>query len=120
MVPTISEVEALSSTSWDQLTDTKKQELLDIAEREADQIHGGQVSRFSIIEGDKDDFIKHLAAHKWELATGGETQSESSGGGNVSYNTVTGDINSYLSQTRYGRDALGYLRDRTGSGIVST
>lgn len=116
---TVSEVESLSSTGWQHLDDAKKQDMIDMAERRADNMYGGQASTLSIIEGNRDDFIKLLSAHLWELSEGGEAQSESSTGGSVNYNTVTGDTLDSLTQTRYGREALEYL-DRGGVGIVRT
>jgi hypothetical protein len=120
MAPTVSDVEALSSMSWENFDQSKKQELLDMAEREADQLYAGNVSTLPEIEGDRDDFIKLLAAHKWELAEGGEAQSESNTGGSVNYNTVTGDTIDNLSQTRYGREAESYLRNSASIGFVTT
>jgi hypothetical protein len=120
MPPTVSEVESLSSKGWNSLDSTKKQELLDMAEREANELYSGQVSTLPEIEGDTDDFIRHLAAHKWTLAEGGEAQSESNTGGNVSYNTVTGENLDNLSQTRFGREAKSYLRDESSISVVTT
>lgn len=120
MAPTVSEVESLSSTGWNSLEDSKKEDLLDMAERQASTIHEGRVSTITIIEGDTDDFIKFLAAHLWELAEGGESQSESSTGGSINYNTVTGEVPNGLSETRYGRQALEYIRDDQGIGFVTT
>lgn len=116
--PTISDVEALSSTGWNDLNDTKKQALLDDAIKEADTLYTGRYARMPTIDGDREIFIKHLAAHKWENAEGGEAQSESNTGGNVSYNTVSGDPISDLQSTRYGRTALKHVRDRQGLGIA--
>jgi hypothetical protein len=118
---TVSDVEALSSTGWTQLSSSKKTALLDTAE----SIVNGQLSvdqaTFSTIEGDPEEAKKWLAAHFYELAEGGEAQSESTQGGNVSFNTVTGEWMSSLSETRYGRtlDDL-YLRNRGGLAIVTT
>ena len=120
MAPSIADVEALAKNGWTNLPDSKKQALLDIAEREANQLHEGKVSTISIIEGNRDDFIKYVAAHKWEQATGGEAQSEAAGGGNITYNTVTGEVFNSLSETRYGRNALEYLRDENSIGVVTT
>ena len=120
MPPSISDVENHSSTGWSQLADAKKTHLLDIATQEANDIYGGRVATLSILEGNKDDFIEYLAAHKWELAEGGEAQSESATGGSVNYNTVTGEVMNGLSETRYGRQALEYLRDESRIGFVKT
>ena len=115
--PTVADVEAVSSTSWEQLDIDKKQALLDDAIREAESIYTGRFARLPTIEGDETIFKKYLAAHKWEIAEGGEPQSESAGGGSVTYNTVTGDALSNLQQTRYGREALNHVRDEQGIAI---
>lgn len=120
MPPTVAEVESLSSTGWSSLETSKKEDLLDMAERQANDLHSGRVGTNAIIDGDKDDFIKLLAAHMYEIAEGGEAQSESSTGGSVNYNTVTGEIPNGLSETRYGRQALEYIRDDSGIGFVTT
>lgn len=117
MAVAIEDVEKLDSKSWSQLPDSHKTEMLNIAENRADTMYGGDASTLSIIEGNRDDFVKYLTAHLWELAEGGEAQSESSTGGSVNYNTVTGETMNSLTQTRYGREALEYL-DRGGVGIV--
>jgi len=70
------------------------------------------------VEGDRADFTKFLAAHLWELAEGGEASSEGSQGGSVSFNTVTGDPMSTLTETRFGRMALQYLRQSQSIGFV--
>jgi hypothetical protein len=118
MAVSISDVEALDSTGWSALDSTNKQALLDMAERQADRLYSGKLSTVSEVEGDRDDLIKLIAAHKFELAEGGEAQSENGGGGSVTYNTVTGETNSSLTQTRYGREALELMRQRQSIGII--
>lgn len=121
MAVTIDDVESLDSTGWTQLNDTKKQDLLDIAKNQIEGPLSARVSTLPTIIGDQDDALKFLAAHYWELAEGGESQSESSQGGNVNYNTVTGDWTDGLSETRYGRALRDtYLRDKLGIGVVRT
>jgi hypothetical protein len=115
--PTISDVDSLSSTAWTQLSDTKKQDLLDDAIRETETLYAQQQTNFPTLNGDREIFIKNLAAHKWTLAEGGEAQSESQTGTSVNYNTVTGEAHNSLQQTRYGREALQHVRDRQGLGI---
>ena len=116
--PTISDVESLSSTGWDQLNQDKKEDLLDDAIQETATLYSDRVARMPTLDGDRTIFIKNLAAHKYTLAEGGEAQSESNQGGNVSYNTVTGDAIENLQQTRYGREALNHVRDQQGIGIA--
>jgi hypothetical protein len=116
--PTVSDVEALSSTGFTQLSSTKKQALLDDAIEETDQLYAdARVSRLPTLDGSREIFIKNLAAHKYTIAEGGEAQSESSAGGSVSYNTVSGDAIESLQQTRFGREALNHVRDEQGIGI---
>ena len=121
MPVTRSDVEDLDSTGWQGLPDSKKDELLSVAENEVNNQYSAKVARLPTLVGDKDDAIKHLAAHKWELAEGGEPDSESQTGGNVSYNTSSGTWDSTLSETRYGRTFRDvYLRDEQNIGIVIT
>ena len=115
---TIEDVENLSSKGWTQLNTDKKQALLEQAEREADGIYSKRVSTLPTIVGQKKDFIMYLTAHKYELAQGGESQSESSSGGSVNYNNPQGDTELNLTQTRYGREAYRYLRDNQGIGVI--
>lgn len=116
-----SDVEDLDSTGWTQLSDSKKDELLNIAETLIDGQLSEQQSHFSTLQGDRDDAVQWLAAHFFELAEGGESQSQSTQGGNVNYNTVTGEWTNSLSETRFGRVLNDmYLRNRQGLGIVRT
>lgn len=112
------DVENLSSTGFKQLSDTKKNWLIREAIGEASTLYTGKYSRLPTVDGDAETFRLSLAAHKMTIAEGGEAQSESNAGGNVSYNTVTGDAISDLQHTRYGRTALKHVRDRQGIGIV--
>jgi len=118
MAPTVSEVEDLSSTGWKQIDQQTKQNLLDMAEREANTIYGGQLATISEVEGNKDDFIANLCAHKLTLAQGGEAQSENATGGSVNYNTVTGESQDTLTETRYGRVCKMYLRQGASVSVV--
>lgn len=120
MAVTRAEVEHLASTGWEQLATDKKDELLSIASTQADTIYSGDVATLPTIEGDRDDFVKFLAAHFFELAEGGEAQSENAGGGSVTYNSAQAQTYQGLTQTRYGRTAQQYLRDESGIGIVRT
>jgi len=120
MTVTIDDVEDLASNSWSQLDPEKKQALLNQAESATDMVYGGRVSRLNQIEGERDYFIQNLAAHYYELAEGGEAQSESATGGSTSYNTVTGETQSNLTETRYGRICRDYLRNQQSVAIVRT
>lgn len=118
---TVSEVESLSSNGWQQLDQQKKEDLLDDAEAEANTLYSAQVATLPVIEGDRDVFIKNLAAHKYELSEGGEATSENMGGGSVNYNLGNPNENMiYLSQTRFGRTCIGNLGNRQQISIVRT
>jgi len=121
MAITRSDVEDLAENSWTQLPDTKKDSLIGIAERIVDNQLSADVATLPTVEGDTDDAKKFCAAHLFELAEGGEAQSEGSTGGNITYNTVTGDIVSSFSETRYGRTLRSeYLRDEQSIAFVRT
>jgi len=98
------QVEQLSSTGFTQLSGDRKDELIREAIGERDTLYTGDMSRLPTLDGDAEVFSLNLAAHKWELAQGGEAQSESGEGGSVSY-TTGGAGEEYLSLTRYGKTA---------------
>jgi len=119
MAVTIEDVENYSATNWQQLDADVKAELLTHAENLMDNQFSERVSTLPNFEGNRDDGLKLLTSHLWDLSQGGEAQSESSEGGSVTYNTVTGDAIDSLRETRYGRQfADFYLRDRMGIGVV--
>ena len=121
MAVTTDDVEALSSTGWKQLNDSKKTEMLSIANSLVDGQLSRRQSNFSSLEGNRDEAVKWLTAHLWELSQGGESQSESGQGGSVNFNTVTGEWQNSLTETRYGRILSDlYLRDRQSVSIVRT
>lgn len=119
MAVTVDDVRNLSATGWSNLSDGKKTELLNHAERLIDGPLTDTQSRTPTLEGNRDDALTLLAAHFFELAEGGESQSESQSGGSVTYNTVTGEALNSMTETRYGRAVSDfYLRDRQGISIV--
>lgn len=119
MSVTIADVDELDATGWKQMDDAVKQEALERATRLLDNQFSDKVSTLPTFVGDRDDGIKLLTAHFIELSQGGEAQSESSEGGSVTYNTVTGENLNSLSETRYGRELQDlYLRDRLGIGVI--
>jgi len=121
MAVTIADVEALSSMGWEQLDDTNKQEMLDIADNLLSNQFSEDVATLPIVEGNRDDAHKLLTAHLWELSEGGEAQSENATGGSINYNTVTGESIDGLTETRYGRMFKSeYLRAKSGVGVVRT
>lgn len=121
MAVTRADVENLDATKWEQMDNDVKDEWLGIAQNLVSNQFGDRVATLPELQGDQDDATKILTAHCWELAQGGEAQSESSTGGSINYNTVTGDVVQSLSETRYGRMFRSeYLRDEQGIGIVRT
>lgn len=120
MAVTVADVEDLSAKGWEHLDTPKKEALLTDARAERDTLYTEKVATLPTLDGDKDVFTKNLAAHKWELASGGESQSESATGGSVTYNTVSGETLNSLTETRFGRTALEHLRNKARIGIVRT
>jgi hypothetical protein len=113
------QVEQLSSTGFTQLSDSRKDELIRQAIGERDTLYSGDMSRLPTLDGDAEVFTLNLAAHKWELAEGGEAQSESGEGGSVSYATG-GAGEEYLSLTRFGETALRHVWDDSSISAVRT
>lgn len=118
MTVDVSDVEALDSTGWQSLDAVTKQELLEAAKQERDTMYSGRNARLPTLDGDEDIFIANLAAHKFELAEGGEAQSESQTGGSTSYQQSQSE--DYLSLTRFGQTAKRHLRDEQSISIVRT
>ena len=104
----IAEVEALSNTGWTQTSRDRKAKAVRDAISERDTLYSERMSRLPTLQGDAEVFTENLAAHKLELASGGEAQSESGEGGSVSYQS--GSVDEYLSLTRYGETALRHIR----------
>ena len=116
---TVQDVENYASTQWQQLDGDVKQEMLDLAESLISNQFSERVSSLPNFRGDKDYGTKLLTAHMWELAQGGEAQSENTEGGSVTYNTVTGNPVESLQETRYGRLFRDqFLFDEQGVGVV--
>lgn len=112
------QVDSGSSTGWTQLSDSRKDELIREAIGERETLYSERMSRLPTLDGDAEVFSLNLARHKWELAEGGEAQSESGEGGSVSYQS--GSVDEYLSLTRYGETALRHIRnDESISAIRS-
>ncbi len=113
---TISDVETLDATGWQSLEQPKKQALLDDAKRELETMYRGDTARFPTLQGDEQIFVKNLAAHKWEIAEGGEPTSSNQTGGSTSYNT--GSVDDYLSLTRFGMTCKRHIDEELSVGIV--
>jgi len=100
------------------IQDDKIQFHIERAIRETETIHDGRVSTLDIVDGNEEDFTELLAAHRVQLIEGGDAQSESSAGGDASYSIVQGNVESRLAQTKWGRQALEYLRNDQSIGVV--
>lgn len=112
----IATVEDLSSTGWTQTSRDRKASAVRDAIGERDTIYSGRMARRPTLDGDAEVFTKNLAAHKLELAEGGEAQSESGEGGSTSF--ASGTVEDYLSLTRYGKTALRHVREDQSTSIV--
>lgn len=104
----IEQVDQGSSTAWSQLSRGRQAELIREAIGERETLYSETMSRLPTLQGDAEVFSLNLARHKWTLAEGGEAQSESGEGGSVSYQT--GNVDEYLTLTRYGKTALRHIR----------
>ena len=114
----IDAVEDLSKTGWSNTSRSRKVSAVSEAIAERDTLYSRRMSRLPTLEGDAEVFTNNLAAHKLEIREGGEAQSESGEGGSVSYQT--GQVEDYLTMTRYGRTALRHIRmDESISAIRS-
>lgn len=114
--PTVSEVEDQYGPT--DIPDADASNLIDQAERMDEDLFGENINFQSQRQGDKQDRVILLACHKWALREG-EPESESQAGGSVSYNTVTGELQNSLTQTKWGREYLGYLRDQPNISIIN-
>jgi len=112
----IEQVEYLSSTGWAQLSRERKAEAIRSAIAERDTLYTDRMSRLPTLDGDAEVFSLNLAAHKMELAEGGEAQSESGEGGSVSY--TTGNVEDYLTLTRFGKTALRHVWEDESIAVV--
>ncbi len=112
----IEQVERLSSTGWTQLSRERKAEAIRSAIAERDTLYNERMSRLPTLDGDAEVFTLNLAAHKCELAEGGEAQSESGEGGSVSY--TTGNVEDYLTLTRFGKTALRHVWEDSSISVV--
>lgn len=114
----IQQVENLSNTGWTQTSRDRKAEAVRHAIAERDTMYSGQMSRMPTLVGDAEVFTLSLAAHKLELASGGEAQSESGEGGSVNYRG--GNVEEYLDLTRYGQTAERHLAYEHSISAVRT
>lgn len=112
------QVDSGSSTGWTNLANSRKDELIREALGERDTLYSDRMSRLPTLDGDAEVFTLNLARHKWELAEGGQAQSESGEGGSVNY--TTGNVEDYLDLTRYGQTALRHVWSDSSISAVRT
>jgi len=110
------EVKYLTSTGFTQLSDERMDRAIKGAISERSTIYSDNMARFPTLDGDAEEFTLNLAAHKAQLAEGGQPQSESGEGGSTSYQQ--GQVEDYLDQTIPGRTAKRLVRDEQSLGIV--
>ena len=119
MTVTIQDVEKAQSKEWQALGEDKKEYWLQFAENLIENQFSQRFATLPTIRGDPDDAHILLTAHCWEVATGGQVNSESQQGSSADYNTVTGEWNEWLSETSYGRAFRDqFLSDRRSVGVV--
>jgi hypothetical protein len=100
------------------LENSEADSLVSMANRMVDNNFGGVMRTLDEVEGNEKDAKTFLAAHVWQLAEGGEIQSESQTGASQSFNVPQGDIQQALTETRYGRMFKSiYLRDQASLGV---
>ena len=116
---TVDDVENYAGKGWNGLAADVKEEQLELAQSLINNQFSAQVSTLPNFRGNRTFGTKLLAAHLFEIAEGGEAQSESSEGGSVTFNTVTGGQIESLQETRYGRLFRDqFLFDEQGIGVV--
>lgn len=115
---TVKDVENVYGEQAPSLDTAKRKSLTAVAENLTEDVFGGRQTRQDEIEGDESDFTAFLAAHLWEIAEGGEPNSQSMTGGSVNVQHLQTDIESTLSETRFGRICLMMTRNRTNTAIV--
>jgi len=115
---TVEDIRQYDAKEFTAIEDSQIQFHIERAIRETENIHDGRVSTMDIVDGNTQDFTELLAAHRVQLIEGGDAQSENSAGGDASYSIVQGSTESRLAQTKWGRQALEYLRNDQSIGVV--
>ena len=110
----------IANDAGDAASDTYIQTFISKARRLEEDVFSGRVRTLGEVEGDTDDFVELLACHLLQITEGGDPDSESSTGGSVTYSHLQGDIESTLTETRFGRLARLYLRNEVSIGIEKT
>lgn len=113
-----SDVQAVYGDQSPSFDSAQQDQLVQIAQNITDDVFSGRVTHQSEVEGDREDFTAYLGAHLWEIAEGGEANSQSQSGGSVNYQHLQTNLESTLSETRYGRICLMMMRTKSSIGIV--
>jgi hypothetical protein len=112
----IDQVSRLSSTGFSQLGRDRKAQAIRSALGERSTLYSDKMTRLPTLDGDAEVFLLNLSAHKMELAEGGQATSESGEGGNANYQT--GQVEDYLTLTRFGRTAKRHVRNEESLSAV--
>ena len=101
-----------------ELTNTQADALISDAVDMVDNLFSDKMVFTSELK-DEDKAVIYLACHKWALALNDTVQSESQGGGSVTYN-VPPAVERSLRRTTYGLEFLEYLAGEPNIGFAST
>jgi len=116
---TVAMVEDMSSTGYSQLDPDVKEQRLEIARNKMKNQYSQRVATLPNVDGDRVDALIYLAQHEFELAEGGQAESESGEGGNVTYRTPTENDPGSLGLTSPGYQFWDeYLFDEQGISVV--
>jgi hypothetical protein len=116
---TVEIVEKMSATGYAQLDSGVKEQRLEIARRKMKNQYSQRTSTLPNVEGNRVDALIYLAQHEFELAEGGQAESENSEGGSVTYRTPTENDPGSLGLTSSGYQFWDeYLFDEQGISVV--
>jgi len=111
-------VRDLSTTGFENnVSDQRLDRAIKGALGERETLYTGRMARTPTLDGDAEEFLLNLSAHKAELASGGEAESESGEGGSTNYRSG-GQVEDYLELTRYGITAMRHVDNRKSTSIV--
>lgn len=113
-----SDVQDVYAAQSPAISTSQRSTLTTHAEDLTNDVFGGRLGRVAEIEGDEDIFAAYLGAHLWEIAEGGEAGSVSQQGGSVNYQHLQTNIESTLSETRYGRVCLLMIRQNQSTAVI--
>jgi len=114
----VDDIRQYDAKEFTAIEDSQIQFHIDRAIDMTEQIFDGRQSTISVIEGNRDHFTELLTAHRITLIEGGDAQSENSVGGDANYSIVQGNVDNYLEQTKWGREASQYIDHDESTGVV--